>query len=168
LGPTRFPVAPIQPLSHLSRKHSKKDGGERGIRTPGTLAGTAVFETAPFNQLWHLSVLAFSSAGARRQASMNEGAGQRPGGKSWRRLNFPLREALPHVPNEFGARALSLSLPDLFVPPISFVQGEIRRGVLHRRARHVEGIAMTRESYAFDEGGFNSRVRSPDAYETTP
>ncbi len=29
--------------------HRKENGGETGIRTLGTLAGTTVFETAPFN-----------------------------------------------------------------------------------------------------------------------
>ena len=33
----------------------KSDGGEGGIRTHGTRKGTAVFETARFNQLSHLT-----------------------------------------------------------------------------------------------------------------
>ena len=32
--------------THFSRESCAKDGGERGIRTPGTLPGTAVFKTA--------------------------------------------------------------------------------------------------------------------------
>ena len=39
-------------------------GGERGIRTPGAVTCSTVFETAPFNQLWHLSAL-FSSPSYR-------------------------------------------------------------------------------------------------------
>ena len=47
---------PSELLPHKKRKlHYKKDGGERGIRTPGAVTRTAVFETAPFDQLWHLS-----------------------------------------------------------------------------------------------------------------
>ncbi len=36
-------------------------GGKRGIRTPGTLASTAVFETAPFNRsgIFPSAILAF-------------------------------------------------------------------------------------------------------------
>ena len=31
------------------------NGGERGIRTLGAVTRSTVFETVPFNQLWHLS-----------------------------------------------------------------------------------------------------------------
>ncbi len=37
----------------------KKNGGERGIRTPGAREDTAVFKTAPFGQLRHLSAVGF-------------------------------------------------------------------------------------------------------------
>ena len=72
---TRFPVVHLRPLGHLSRAVAPRDvmivqagqrprlparllevqrrrlgGGERGIRTPGTLTGTPDFESGTFNR----------------------------------------------------------------------------------------------------------------------
>src|SRR6266536_2450083 len=51
---TRFPVVHLRPLGHLSRSIPRRDreikNGERGIRTPGTVAGTPDFESGAFDR----------------------------------------------------------------------------------------------------------------------
>ena len=52
---TAGPLVANEVLSQLSYiptvfRYYQKNGGERGIRTPGALAHSTVFETAPFNR----------------------------------------------------------------------------------------------------------------------
>jgi hypothetical protein len=49
-------------------KASVGEGGERGIRTPDTIAGITVFETAPFN---HSGISPIKIAGPGRNANIS-------------------------------------------------------------------------------------------------
>src|ERR1051326_8376765 len=60
------PELPAAAVARRRRTAATKSGGERGIRTPGTLPGTAVFKTAaidrsaisPFERFSHIEQLA--------------------------------------------------------------------------------------------------------------
>src|SRR5690606_5475453 len=70
-----------------ARTGQERDGGEGGIRTHGTLAGTTVFETAPIDHSGtspHIKV--WFAEGGRTIATA--GAGRKPAGKSLRPDRF--------------------------------------------------------------------------------
>jgi hypothetical protein len=64
----RTPIRLLEGSGPLLRLRPIQSGGERGIRTPGTVTGTPDFESGAFDQLGQLSAGGFNRSSLRCQA----------------------------------------------------------------------------------------------------